>query len=151
MAKSKVTKKAKKAAKKTKRPYNRRGPKSFIIPIINLVRNIKGGKNLRISAHNISFTPLQAIQLGVAVGDYMLIGRIDDKIYLGKKPKGVFGGHPVLKNDAAKSSRLSLKSKFTEDYGLPTGEYTIGKSFKQTIAAEDGEQIPYDMWELKKA
>lgn len=124
----------------------KRGPKkSFEILIVNKQVKRTGIADVTVNSSAIGISFATAETLKIREGDYILLGLYEKRMFFGKKPVGMFGGHKLSKG--SNNTRLLFSCK-TSAYGLTPGHYSVGESYSQPMEGEHGKELTATMWEM---
>jgi hypothetical protein len=122
--------------------------KTTTLNFLNLQATLYGGDEIKIAKSGIYFGPGSKKELGLSKGDFALVAELGGKIYVGKKPKGVFGGTRVRAGKNPDRPFIPFpKGGFTSK--LKMGRYNLGPSVQAKLTNEQDQEVYADMFELQ--
>lgn len=122
--------------------------KKVELTFLNLDKKLnRGGENLKITKSGVYLSGSIVKTLQVKKGDFILLAANKDNYYIGKKPRGVFGGHRLNESGGKTSNRLFIAIDSAK-FKLTFGEYLLEDFVVRTLTTEQGKPVNAYMFSL---
>lgn len=108
----------------------------------------RGSEYIHVSKSMITFTLDHFETIKAELETYILVGKVGNRLYVAKRPSGMFGGH---KSNCSKGSKRIHVQVKADKYGLKEGHYQlIGNPIPQVTKGEQNQDITVTWYELER-